>query len=26
METPDHLDGWIDKAGYARTGVMVTDE
>lgn len=25
MESPDHLDGWVDKAGYARTGVMVTD-
>lgn len=24
-ETPDHLDSWIDIAGYARTGVMVTD-
>lgn len=25
MATPDHLDSWIDKAGYSRTGVMVTD-
>ena len=24
--TPDHLDSWIDKAGYARTGVMVTEK
>lgn len=23
--TPDHLDSWIDIAGYARTGVMVLD-
>lgn len=25
VQTPDHLDSWIDIAGYARTGVMVTD-
>ena len=25
IETPDHLDSWLDCAGYARTGVMVTD-
>lgn len=25
MNSPDHLDSWTDKAGYARTGVMVTD-
>jgi hypothetical protein len=23
--TPDHLDSWIDIAGYARTGVMVNE-
>lgn len=23
--TPDHIDSWIDIAGYARTGVMVLD-
>lgn len=26
IETPTHLDSWIDIAGYARTGVMVTDK
>ena len=26
IETPDHLDSLIDIAGYARTGVMVTDK
>jgi len=26
IQTPNHLDSWIDIAGYARTGVMVTDE
>ena len=26
IETPDHLDSLIDLAGYARTGVMVTDK
>ena len=26
IQTPDHLDSWIDIAGYARTGVMVTDK
>lgn len=26
IRTPDHLDSWIDIAGYARTGVMVTDK
>lgn len=26
IETPDHLDSWLDIAGYARTGVMVTDD
>lgn len=25
QNTPDHLDGWLDLGGYARTGVMVTD-
>lgn len=25
IETPDHEDSWADLAGYARTGVMVTD-
>lgn len=25
INTPDHLDSWVDIAGYARTGVMVTD-
>jgi hypothetical protein len=25
IQTPDHVDSWIDIAGYARTGVMVTD-
>lgn len=25
IQTPDHLDSWQDIAGYARTGVMVTD-
>ncbi len=24
-ETPDHVDSWIDVAGYARTGVMILD-
>lgn len=26
IQTPGHLDSWIDIAGYARTGVMVLDE
>ena len=26
IQSPDHLDSWIDIAGYARTGVMVTDK
>lgn len=26
IHTPDHLDSFIDIAGYARTGVMVTDK
>lgn len=26
IQTPDHLDSWIDLAGYARTGVMVTEK
>lgn len=26
IETPTHLDSWIDIAGYAKTGVMVTDD
>jgi hypothetical protein len=26
IQTPDHLDSWIDIAGYARTGVLVTDK
>jgi Domain of unknown function (DUF6378) len=25
IETPDHLDSWIDIAGYARTGVMAQE-
>lgn len=25
IETPTHLDSWIDIAGYARTGVMATE-
>jgi hypothetical protein len=25
IQTPNHLDSWTDIAGYARTGVMVTD-
>jgi hypothetical protein len=25
VETPDHLDSWIDIAGYARTAAMVMD-
>lgn len=25
IKTPDHLDSWVDIAGYARCGVMVTD-
>ena len=25
IETPDHLDSWVDICGGARTGVMVTD-
>jgi hypothetical protein len=25
IETPDHLDSWVDIAGYARCGVMVTE-
>ena len=26
IETPGHLDSWIDIAGYARCGVMVTEK
>ncbi len=26
IQTPDHLDSWVDVMGYARTGVMVTDK
>lgn len=26
IETPDHVDSWVDIAGYARTGVMVLDK
>jgi len=26
IATPDHLDSWIDIAGYARCGVEVTDK
>lgn len=26
IETPDHLDSWVDIAGYARTGVKVTEK
>jgi len=25
IQTPDHEDSWLDIAGYARCGVMVTD-
>ncbi len=25
IQSPEHLDSWIDIAGYARTGVMVTE-
>lgn len=25
VQTPDHLDSWIDVAGYARTGAMLLD-
>lgn len=25
IQSPDHLDSWIDIAGYARCGVMVTE-
>ena len=25
VETPDHLDSWVDIAGYARTAVMIMD-
>lgn len=26
IQTPNHLDSWVDIAGYARTGVMVTEK
>jgi hypothetical protein len=26
IQSPDHLDSWIDIAGYARCGVMITDK
>lgn len=26
VQTPSHLDSWIDIAGYSRTGVMLLDE
>jgi hypothetical protein len=26
IQTPTHLDSWIDIAGYSRTGVMLLDE
>lgn len=26
VQTPDHLDSWIDIAGYSRCGVMLLDE
>lgn len=26
IETPDHVDSWIDIAGYARTACMVLDK
>lgn len=26
IQTPDHVDSWIDIAGYARTGVMILTE
>jgi hypothetical protein len=26
IQTPDHLDSWLDISGAARTGVMVTDK
>lgn len=25
VQTPDHLDSWVDVAGYARTAVMLLD-
>jgi hypothetical protein len=26
IQSPDHLDSWIDVAGYSRCGVMLLDE
>ncbi|WP_029417164.1 DUF6378 domain-containing protein [Brevundimonas bacteroides] len=26
VQTPDHLDSWVDVAGYARCGVMVLND
>jgi hypothetical protein len=26
VQTPDHLDSWVDVAGYARCGVMLLNE
>ncbi|MEQ1672317.1 MAG: DUF6378 domain-containing protein [Hyphomicrobium sp.] len=26
VQTPDHLDSWVDVAGYSRCGVMMLDE
>ncbi|MEQ1541831.1 MAG: DUF6378 domain-containing protein [Novosphingobium sp.] len=26
VQTPDHLDSWVDVAGYSRCGVMLLDE
>jgi hypothetical protein len=26
IQTPDHLDSWVDVAGYSRCGVMLLDE
>ena len=26
IQTPDHLDSWVDVAGYARCGVMILDD
>ena len=26
VQTPDHLDSWVDVAGYARCGVMLLDD
>jgi hypothetical protein len=26
VQTPDHLDSWVDVAGYARCGVMLLND